>query len=259
VSLKAAVICLVTLVAIGVGACGHAGTAHPVAASRPQVEAFLAEAKHGSSGTFTLTYEVTVRYGRSVVRRVVVDVAQRSSEMFSYRMTPSLELSRPGGPPANSSYEVFSKPASEEAPGPGIYSCRKRLPASPWTCEGPYTQIGMGGMNQLFGPYPPQALVLGLDNAVAVYTDTSTVIPVRREPAFIITRRVLGSLLRCLQFGPLVHPVGRVCLGSGGLIAAYQLSETVTSGAWEGAVLRTYSPHVSAGAFALPAKPTASH
>jgi hypothetical protein len=114
----------------------------------------------------------------------------------------------------------------------------------------------MGGIFQLLGPYPPEALVLALDNAAAVYTGPSPVAPVRHQPAFLTTRRASGHTLRCLTFGPLAHPAGSVCLRRDGLIASYDLPETVTSGVYETATLRSYSRRVAGDAFNLPAKPT---
>jgi hypothetical protein len=239
--------------------CANGVQTHQTPAKPAQIKAFLARAKQASAGTFTLTYDATVRYGRGVVRRIVVNVAQRSIGLFSYRMTPSLDLSGPGGPPASYSYEVFYKSGDNKEPGSGIFSCRKRLVSSAWICQGPYTGIGMGGMQQLIGPYPPQALVLGLDNAAVAYAGAPPSPAIRPEPAFLITRRGSGRILRCLQFGPARTPVGSVCLRLDGLIASYKLSESVTFGAWASATLRSYSPRVSPGVFKLPAKPTSTN
>jgi hypothetical protein len=236
--------------------CASGMRAHQTPAKPAQIKAFLAQAKQGSTGTFTLTYDVTVRYGHGIVRPIAVIVAQRSIGLFSYRMTPSLDLSGPGGPPASSSYEVFYESGANKEPGAGIYSCRKQLVSSPWICQGPYTGIGMGGMQELIGPYPPQALLLGLDNAAVTYTGVPAPPAIRPEPAFLTTRRISGQVLRCLQFGPTRAAVGSVCLRPDGLIASYRLSESATSGAWASAVLRSYSPDVPRDAFELPAKPT---
>lgn len=243
----------IVVLALVAAACASGARDRPRTASRGAVEAFLAEARRGFSGSFTLRYEVTVRYSSRFARRILVNVAQRTAEFFSYRTTPSLDLSAPGGPPASYSYEVLVKPAPGAAPGAGIYSCRKQFEASPWTCQGPYTQIGMGGTNQLLGPYPPQALVLGLDNAVAVYTGDPSVSPIRPEPAFLITRRVSGRRLRCLEFGPAPRPAGSVCLRHDDLIVSYRLSGAVTSGPYDDATLLSYSPHVANDGTELPA------
>jgi hypothetical protein len=224
-------------------------------ASPEEIRGFLAEAKRGTEGTFTLTYDVTIRYGHGVIRHIVVSAAQRSSGLLFYRSTPSLEISRPGGPAASYSYEVFSRPGSNRVPGSGLYSCRRALPSSRWSCQGPYTGIGMGGTGELLGPYPPQALVLGLENATVAYTGVPAPPALRPEAAFLTTRRASGRELRCLEFGRMPRLLGRVCLEPSGVIASYHLPEPVTYGPYEAATLRAYSPHVRRDAFKLPAKP----
>jgi hypothetical protein len=184
-----------------------------------------------------------------------VTAAQRSPDLFSYRMTPSLDLVAPDGPPASYGYEVLVEPGARTKSALRIYSCRKRLRTSRWFCEGPYTQIGMGTINQLLGPYPPQALVLGLDNASVTYTGVPAPAAIRPEPAFLIVRRRSGWTLRCLEFGPTRHPVGSVCLRPDGLIASYRLSVAATFSVYETARLRSYLPHVPREAFDLPARP----
>lgn len=252
---NALAIAMGTAPALLLAGCGSSATPHPAPASAGQIHAFVAEAKHGFAGPLTLTYDVTVRYGQRVTRRILVSAEQRSADVFSYRMKPSLELSGPGGPPASYSYEVFSMPGGKRGPSAGLYSCRKPLPSSHWSCEGPYTQIGMGGMFMLVGPYPPQALLLGLENAVAIYTDVPPMGPVPHAPAFLVTRQVSGQTLRCLDFGGVAHPVGSVCLRHSGLIVSYHLAGNVTSGVWDTAALSSYSPHVASNAVALPTKP----
>jgi hypothetical protein len=118
----------------------------------------------------------------------------------------------------------------------------------------------MGGTYELLGPYPPQALMLGLDNAYTVYRgEVPPVSPIPTQPAFLVMRRDSGYVLRCLEFGSLRHPIGSVCLRPSGVIASYELSESVTSGPYETALLRRYSPGVSDHAFNLPATPSATN
>ena len=241
--------------ALLLGGCGATAPRRPEAASASQIRAFVADAKRGFEGRLTLTYDVTIRYGPRATRRIVVNAAQRSADLFSYRTTPSLDLVRQGGPPASYGYAVFVSPGAKTTPGAGIYSCRKPRPSSRWSCEGPYTGIGMGETFQLIGPYPPQALLLGLENAIAVYAGPPSLAPGRHEPAFLVARRASGQALRCLEFGAAGHPVGSVCLRHSGLIASYELAESVTSGVYATATLRSYSPRVPNAAVALPAKP----
>lgn len=247
---------LIALPGLAFARCTNDGPTQTPTASPAQIRSVLAEAKRGAAGSFTATYDVTVRYGRGIVRTVVVNVAQRSTGLFSYRMKPSLGLSGPGGPPASYSYEVFYKSGADTQPGAGIYSCRRRTHLDRWVCQGPDTGIGMGTTAQLLGPYPPQALLLGLDNAAVTYTGVPAPPATRPEPAFLTTRHVAGQALRCLQFGATRVPLGSVCLRANGLIATYRLSDSVTSGTWASAILRSYSPRLARNAFELPAKPT---
>lgn len=242
------------VLALGVGGCGGASAQQPTAASPAQIRGFLADAEHGLGGTYSLSYDVTVGYGRVRVRRIVVSVAQRSARLFTYRTSPSLALTGPDGPAASAGYAVYVQPRAGR-PGAGIYSCSRRTSASRWRCNGPYGEIGMGGMQQLLGAYPPRALVLGLENAAVAYTGVPSPPAIRRERAFRTTRRVSGYELRCLNFGSTAHPLGTVCLRGDGVIAAYALPQAVTFAPYVTAQLVAYSPRLPAGAFDLPARP----
>ncbi len=111
----------------------------------------------------------------------------------------------------------------------------------------------MGTTFELQGPYPSQALVLGLENASATYTGKMAIKP---EPAFLVRRRVLGQDVRCLEFGKILHPLGSVCLNGDGVIAFYDLPRAVTYSTYNTATLQSYSTNVKPGTFSLPAEPT---
>lgn len=214
----------------------------------------MTEARRGTEGTFAETYRDTVRYTHAT-RRLEVSVAQRSPRVFSYRETPSLMLSRLGGPAVSHSYEVLEGArAAREGPA-GPYSCSQARWSSRWSCTGPYSGIGMGTTGALLGPYPPQALLLGLDNAVETFTGEPSPRAIRRQPAFFLRERLAGRSVNCLSFGRPSHVVGRVCLDAGGVVAYYVIPESAGYSSWETARLLAYSPTVRAGALALPAAP----
>jgi hypothetical protein len=239
-----------TFVAFGGGSANHLPP--PAAASPGAIRAFLARANHALSGTFTVTYQVTVkapaRAGMPAWQAVVV-AAQRSRVERFYRQTPS--LSRLNGIRRSHSYEVAESRS-------GIFSCAQAGTAAPWSCQGPYTGIGMGTTWELLGPYIPQALYLGLQNAAEAYTGApshSASAATRPEPAYQFTRRLAGQTDRCLAFGPIGRPRGSVCLAPNGLITYYNLPTSVTYGTYQTATMRSYSARVNPGTFTLPAEP----
>ena len=267
--IRATAVC--ALVALEFGGCAKTSprstVRYPIAASKKaaspaEIRAFLAKARRELSGAFVLRYDVTISYGHRAGRRIVVTAAQRSAGHFFYRTTPSIVLAGPDGRPAGYSFEVFYRPGttapsgSSTRSGPPIYTCRKELSSSRWSCVGPYAQIGMGGLNQLLGPYPPQALLLGLENAAVVYTGVPAPPAIRPEPAFLVARRASGQPLTCLEFASTRHPAGSVCLRPDGVIASYDLSESATWSVYETATLRSYLPQVRRDTFNLPATPT---
>lgn len=226
------------------------------------VSAFLAQARRGAAGAFSETYRVTVRCSchprgarGHTGRTLTISVRQRSRDAFTYRETPPLLLPEPGRP-RNHSSEVFLGGAYPGGPR-GIYTCDQALSGSGWSCVGPITGLGMGGNEELMGPYPPQALLLGLQNAVEAYRGGVVIVPPRhRQPIAIVGEQLRGRSVRCLQFGTANHPVGHVCLDSHGAIASYSIPENVTSGTWRTATLLRYSSRFGANALTLPAKPT---
>jgi hypothetical protein len=234
----------------------HRGSA-PTAASPGAIRAFLAEARRGAGSAFSGSYRLAVRYSSVLTRSLEIRVEQRSSDLFSYQETPSFFLSE-SGTPISHSYAVFL--GIHGPPGPqGTYACAQARRLSRWSCLGPYTDIGMSGNEELLGPYPPQALLLGLENAVAAYTGGVLIAPpVHREPASLVQARHAGQSVRCLRFGPSAHTVGEACLDSDGVIAYYDIPQNVTSGAWRQATLLSYSHRVPGDAFKLPAAPTRS-
>jgi hypothetical protein len=221
-------------------------------ASPKEILAFLANARHGTKGAFSLTYEMRVAYGHGLVRRITVTAAQASANMFVYRETPSLALTGPGGHALSHSYEVFRAGRPLSNAGPGLYSCSEALPWSPWACQGPYTGIGMGGINELVGAYPPQALERGLENAAEAFTGLPAPPATRPTPAFLLTQPRSTPRLRCLVFGSIATPDGSVCLTPNGTIATYNLPQS----AYRSATLLAYGTHLPSDAFTLPARPT---
>lgn len=219
----------------------------PTAASPGAIRAFLARAQRALGGTFSVTYQVSIpARGHAPAQQAKVIAAQRSRAEWFYRETPSFSAFSGGH-----SSEVFTYRT-------GIFSCARAGASTRWSCQGPYRGIGMGTTWLLLGPYPPQALILGLQNAAETYTGAPSHSPsaaTRPEPAYLLTRRLAGRTERCLAFGPASHPLGSVCLAQDGVIAYYNLSPTVTFSTYQTATLRAYSHHVKAGAFALPAKP----
>jgi hypothetical protein len=255
-------------VAAGSGGAGPGRQEVSRSASAAQIRAFLAEARRGASGTFSVTYAVTAVYAGGRVRRVNVAAAQ-SPGLLYYRETPSLSVSSPAGPPQSASYEVFVASGGSRragvgehgrhglvSAGTGLFSCMRGSLSSPWSCTGPYQGIGMGTTGQLLGPYPPQSLLRGLQNATETYTGEPVPPPAaRRERAFLFTRRLADQNLSCLGFGPASHPLGTVCLELGGIIASYHLQATASFIGYATATLRSYSPLVQNGTFTLPVTP----
>ena len=79
------------------------------AASPSQIRAFLAQAERGVTGTFSVTYAVTVRNHGGSSRHVDVAAAQRSPAVLFYRETPSLSVSSPAGPLAKRELRGFPR------------------------------------------------------------------------------------------------------------------------------------------------------
>ena len=130
------------------------GVGRPQPSNAALIKAFLTDAQRGSRHAFRLTYDMTVPDGNGPARHVTVTAVQRSPTVFSYRLTPSLQLTRPGGPPAAHSVEIYDSSAPLSNAAAGLYSCTQTRPASRWSCQGPENGvIGMGGYNQLLGPY----------------------------------------------------------------------------------------------------------
>jgi hypothetical protein len=228
---------------------GGGGAPRPAtsrAASPGQIRAFLAQAERAVNGAFSLAYVVTVRYQGGSVRHLAVTAAQTSPATWFYRETPSLSVSGPGGPPQDGSYEVFFAAR-------GLFSCARGSLSSRWACTGPYRGIGMGTTSGLLGPYPPQALLRGLQNTAEIYTGVPAPPAAHPQRAFLFTQRRAGQTLSCLGFGQASHPLGTVCLEPDGVIASYDLPGARSSIAYQTATLRTYSPQAENGTFTLPA------
>lgn len=230
----------------------YAGSPSAAAVTSPgAISAFLARAQRAADGRYSMTYQVTIPQRGRAAGAAVVSASQLSKSRTVYRETPAFSLPAPSSSTPGTfvwrthSYEVFNT----SNPG-GIVACTQRRPSSPWSCLGASPEIGMGGINQLLGPYPPQALVRGLQNAIATYTGKLAIKP---EPVLMLTRRVAGQKMQCLQFGGMTHPLGSVCLNPHGVIASYQLPAAVTYSTYATAALMHYSANVSRRTFSLPA------
>ena len=104
----------------------------------------------------------------------------------------------------------------------------------------------MGTRAELLGPYPPQALILGLQNAIAI--------PIGR-PAYLVTQEA-GSRTSCLAFGRPASPVALVCLNQAGVMTSYQIP--IDGSAYVKAELQSYSTTVPGTLLVLPARPDAA-
>jgi hypothetical protein len=249
-------IALVAATGLGVLALGGGGASPPppaAAASPGAIGAFLARAERALDGRYSVTYEVTVPYRGGSARRAEVIAAQLSRHRTFYRETPAFSgsTSQSGTTAAWAlqSYEVLY--GSDTDPR-GIFSCTQARASAAWSCEGPIEGLGMGGTFALQGAYPLQALVQGLENASAAYTGKMASRP---EPAFLLSRRLAGHEVRCLEFGRLRDPLGSACLNTDGVIASYDLPPAVTYTTYNSATLQSYSTSVKAGTFSLPAEP----
>jgi len=101
----------------------------------------------------------------------------------------------------------------------------------------------MGTRAELLGPYPPQALILGLQNAIAI--------PIGR-PAYVIIRQAGSRASPCLAFGRPASPAALVCLNQAGVITSYQIP--IDGSAYVKAELQSYSTSVPSTLLALPAR-----
>jgi len=221
-------------------------SAPPAQATPAQVSAFVAGAQRALNRRFTATYSVTLPklHGRSVHSTVVA--VHRRTGPYVFRETPSF-----GTVGRAASSETFF--AAGEGSRRGGYTCTRT--AGQWSCMGPYRGIGMGTTWQVWGPYPPQNLFGGLQNAVATYSD-AVMTHTHRAPMYIVNRRLDRQSVRCLEFGRLHSPVGTVCLNRLGMIALYDVPEKLaTSSDYRIARLESYSTKVSRSAFKLPAAP----
>lgn len=234
---------------------GHAGRRPVTPVASPEaVGGFLARAQRAADGRFTVVYRVTIPYRHRRARAAEVSASQLSASTIVYRETPAFSpmAPNPGAPGTAHGWaahgaEVFASSEGRH----GIFTCTQQRSSSPWACQGPDTQIAMGGTAELLGPYPPQALLRGLQNAAATYAGKLAIKP---EPAYLLTERVAGRELRCLRFGRAAHPLGSVCLNPDGVIASYQLSPRATSSTYSTATLVSYSTSVGRQTLLLPAE-----
>jgi hypothetical protein len=209
--------------------------------------AFLGRAERAFASQVLVKYRVAWTTGPKPARGTVV--AAQLSGRWAYFSTPSTFDIRAQG----SSSAVFMDPVKET---PGLYSCVRLSAKTPWECTNASGAM-MGTRAQLVGPYPPQALTEGLQNAIANYSGQPTGEHVRAQPAHLVSRRRVGArALPCLAFGTLTAPVAQVCLGSSGLITSYDVP--IAGNHYVTAELLSSSRVVPSKLLALPAKPAAA-
>ena len=241
-----AVIGLVAGLLDALGASPPTGARHGRAVASPgEVAAFLSRAEKGFSGRFVLRYAVQYGTGRHAVSGSVV--ATQDSKSQAYISTPPIADIHA----ADSSSSVLVNPLGEEA---GRYQCGRETAASPWSCSS-FSTAGMGTNAELLGPYPPTALILGLQNAVVEYSGKPTGERVAPEPAHLVLRDVDARKLSCLAFGNPAMPVALVCLNAASVITSYHIPRAVSNIAYTTAELRSRSRHVPDAALTLPARP----
>jgi len=206
----------------------------PAIASPAEVAAFLARAEKGFAGRLLLRYAVWYATGPQAARGSVV-VAQLSGARWAYFSTPDVTT--------GTSSAVFMNPAGAPA---GLYFCQRPAAAAPWRCAHVVAQA-MGTLCELLCPYPPPALILGLQNAIAI--------PIGR-PAYLVIPEAGARTSSCLAFGRSASPVALVCLNQAGVMTSYQIP--TDGSAYVKAELRSYSTTVPGTLLALPARPDAA-
>lgn len=235
---------------IAIGASSSvAGTGRASGVATPsEVSAFVGRAERAFAGQLLVTYRVAWTTGPKPARGTVV-AAQLPGRRWAYLSTPSTFDIRAQG----SSSAVFVDPGNGPA---GLYSCGRLSATTQWEC-GNDSQAMMGTRAALLGPYPPQALTAGLQNAIADYSGQPTGEHVKAQPAHLVARRKVGArALSCLAFGALTAPVAQVCLGSSGLITTYDIP--IAGDSYATAELLSSSRVVPSRFLALPVKPTAA-
>lgn len=218
----------------------------PVIASPGDVAAFAARAEKGFFGKWLLRYSIEYTAGP----RGSVVVAQISRTRWAYFSTPPVTDIRSSA--ATSS--VFVNPIGDQA---GRYFCWRRSASSGWKCSD-FSSAGMGTNAQLLGPYPPTALIRGLQSAIVEYSGKITGEHVAPEPAYLVTRQTDARTYSCLAFGKPAHPVALVCLNAADLIVSYDIPGTATSIAYSKAELRTQSRAFASTLVGLPTVPSAA-
>ncbi len=218
----------------------------PAAASPGEVAAFVSRAEDGFAGQFLLRYAVQYENGRHAIHGSVV-AAQGSKTRWAYISTPPAQDIHA----AKSTSAVFENPDGEQA---GRYSCGRQSASSPWTCSN-FSTAAMGTNAALLGPYPPAALILGLENAVVEYSGKPTGEHVTPQPAHLVVRDVDAHTSSCLSFGNPSTPAALVCLDAENLITSYDIPPAVSNIAYATAELRSRSRHVPDSASKLPARP----
>lgn len=231
----------------------------PTPASDRQVQAFVARAYAGLTGSFTTSY--VANFG---ARRITVYGAQLSQTVTMYRETPPIAWFARPGKGAPYSYEVFEVlgPNARHVAGvaDGFYTCTLRTLGGRWSCQGPYRHFGMGVAFQLTAPYPPPELARGLAGAVYAYLGLpGGVIGGPGEQAYFLLESARGYRKVCLGFGPQRQFVGSVCLGPHDLVSYYNLPRAVTADTYVSAEMLHFSAHVPEGVFRLPAAPVPAH
>ncbi len=231
----------------GMGGSPPARARHgPAAASPGEVAAFVSRAEKGFTRQFRVRYAVQYGSGRHAFSGSVV-AAQVSTSRFAYTATPAVTDIHA----ADSGSSVLVSPTGEM--GRKVL-CERQSATSPWRCS-IFSSAGMGTDAELLGPYPPMALVLGLQNAVVEYSGANTGQRVAPQPAHFVLREMDARTLSCLDFGDPVSPVASVCLDAANVIASYDIPTAVSSIAYTTVELRSWSRHVPDSALTLPASP----
>jgi hypothetical protein len=149
---------------------------------------------------------------------------------------------------SGTSAAVFMNPRNEP---PGLYSCVRSAPRTAWACRSD-ASAAMGGRAELLGPSPQVALLDGLQNAVTVYANPASLGPAAAEAPHLLDQGAGADAQWCLLYGPVGSPVAFACLGTGGIIARYQIPQAVTSSSYVTAVLTSEARYLPPWALKVP-------
>jgi hypothetical protein len=213
------------------------------AATATEVARFVARAASGFDGPVQLSYAARTSVGSVPT---TLDAAIASATSWAYEASPSIFSVRSSG----ASAAVFMNPTNEP---PGLYSCVRSASRSAWTCRSD-ASVAMGGRAELLGPSPQVALLDGLRNAVKVYANPVALGGhVAAEAPHLLDQGTGADAQFCLLYGLVGSPVAFVCLGTGGVIARYNIPQAVTSSSYVTAVLTSEARSLLSSALTVPA------